>query len=624
MEKREFQAESKRLLDLVINSIYTNKDIFLRELISNSSDAIDKIYYRALTDDNLSFNKEDYYIEIEYDEDERILKIIDTGIGMTKEELDRNLGTIAKSGSYDFKRSEEMEEGHDIIGQFGVGFYSAFMVADKIEVLTKSLDSQKAYKWTSTGEDGYTIEEASKDNVGTEITLYIKEDSEDESYSDYLKEYKLRQIIKKHSDYIRYPIKMLVKKRRLKEGSEDEYEDYEELEVINSMLPLWKRNRTELKDEDYENFYREKAFGFDKPIHHIHMNVDGMIRFNSILYIPSTAPYDFYTKDYEKGLELYSNGVLIMDKCEDLLPDYFSFVKGIVDSEDLSLNISREMLQKDRQLSLIARNIEKKIRGELEDMMKKDREKYEEFFQAFGPNIKFGVYDQFGKDADKLKDLVLLQSSRGRLVSFKEYIDEMKEDQKYIYYSSGETLDKVESIPQTQFVKEEGYEVLYLLNPVDEFVIKFMHSYEDKEFKSVTDDDLGIDTSSSDEKVEETLKEDEDLFKAIKEELGDKIVKVRPSMRLKDDPVRFTSQGEVSIEMEKAFAYMPEDQRVVADKVLEINLEHPIYNKLKDARENNEEEFKILVDTIYNQARLIEGLIIEDPVKFANNIWQLI
>lgn len=624
MEKREFKAESKRLLDLMINSIYTKKEIFLRELISNSSDAIDKIYYRALTDENLKFNKSDYYIKIYIDSDNRKLTISDTGIGMTKEELDENLGVIAKSGSLDFKSLNDIEEGYDIIGQFGVGFYSAFMVADKIEVRSKSLDSDKAYLWKSSGEEGYTIEETDKENIGTDITLEIKENTEEDDYDQYLEEYRIIDIIKKYSDYIRYPIKMEVTNRRLKEGTEDEYEEYKEEEIINSMVPLWRRNRNDLEEEDYENFYKEKRFGLDKPAKSIHMTVDGLLRFNSILYIPSEAPYDFYTNEYEKGLELYSSGVMIMEKCSDLLPDYFSFVKGVVDSEDLSLNISREMLQHDRQLNLIASNIEKRIRRELENILKEDRESYESIFDNFGMQLKYGAYDNFGRDKEKLENLVLFYSSKDKsYTTLKEYVERMKEDQENIYYATGESLDRVDSMPQTELLKEKGYEILYLVDHIDEFVVKMMQSYENKEFKSVTSDDLGIESDEDKEEIEEKIEENKDLFSDIIKLLDGKVVDVKPSNRLKNHPVCFSTEGEISLEMEKVLRAMPEGENVRADKILEINIDHEIFDKMKNAHDNDRERFELYVDILYDQALLIEGLEIEDPVKFTNNISKL-
>jgi molecular chaperone HtpG len=493
MSKIQFKAESKRLLEMMINSIYTHKEVFLRELISNASDAIDKIYYKALTDDALSFDQSNYYIKLEADKENRTLKIIDTGIGMTKEELETNLGTIAKSGSLAFKKENELKDGYDIIGQFGVGFYAAFMVADVVTVISKNLDSDEAFKWESTGADGYTIEPVEKDSVGTEIILKIKENTEDENYDEYIEEYRLKSIIKKYSDFIRYPIKMDVTSRRLKDGSESEYEDYQEEQIINSMVPIWKKNKSELTDADYENFYAEKRYGFDKPIKHIHISVEGNIRYNAILYIPEKTPYDFYSKEFEKGLELYSNGVLIMEKCADLLPDHFSFVKGMVDSEDLSLNISREMLQHDRQLKLIAKNISKNIKSELQKLLRNEREKYEEFYQSFGRQLKYGVYSDFGTNKELLQDLIMFYSSKEKkLVTLDEYVSRMPEEQKYIYYASGESIERIDKLPQAEFVSEKGYEILYFTEDIDEFAIKMIMSYKEKEFKSISSGDLGI------------------------------------------------------------------------------------------------------------------------------------
>ena len=624
MEKKQFQAESKRLLDLVVNSIYTNKDIFLRELISNSSDAIDKIYYKALVDETISFDKEDYYIKISVDKDNRTLTLSDTGIGMTEEELESNLGIIANSGSFAFKKENELKDGFDIIGQFGVGFYSAFMVADRVTVISKSFGTDKAFKWESDGDDGYTIRECDKDTVGTEIILKIKENTEDENYDKFLEEYKLREIIKRHSDFIRYPIKMLVTKSRLKEGSEDEYEDYQEEETINNMIPIWRKNRNELTDEDYEKFYSEKHFGFDKPMKSIHMSVDGLIRYNSILYIPSSAPYDFYTKEYEKGLELYSSGVLIMEKAPELLPDYFSFVKGIVDSEDLSLNISRELLQHDRQLKLIAKKIEEKIKDELSLLLKDRREDYEEFFKNFGMQLKYGIYSDFGMNKEKLQDLILFYSSKEKkMVTLKEYVERMKEDQKYIYYASGDSFDRIDKLPQTEVVKDKGYEILYLVDDIDEFAIKALMTYEEKEFRSVSSGDLGIENDEEDKEIETETKENKDLFEAMKSILDDKVKEVKPSKRLKNHPVCLSSEGELSIEMEKVLSMMPDGEGIKADKVLEINIDHNVFNRLKAAFEDDKEKLKLYTELLYNQALLIEGLSIEDPVEFTNNIWKL-
>ncbi|WP_313431350.1 molecular chaperone HtpG [Siminovitchia terrae] len=620
MAKQAFKAESKRLLDMMINSIYSNREIFLRELISNASDAIDKMYYKALTDDSLAFNREDYYIRVDVDKESRTLKVMDTGIGMTEEELENNLGVIAKSGSLAFKNENEIKDGHDIIGQFGVGFYSAFMVADKVTVLTKAFGTDQAFKWESTGAEGYTIEPYEKENVGTEIILKIKENTEDENYDEYLEEYRLRSIIKKYSDFIRYPIKMEVTESRLKEDSENEFEEYKEEQTINSMVPIWRKNKSELTDEDYVNFYQEKHYGFDKPLKHIHIKVDGTVRYNSILFIPENIPFDYYSKEFEKGLELYSSGVLIMEKCADLLPDYFSFVKGMVDSEDLSLNISREILQQDRQLKFIAKNIQSKIKRELENFLKSDREKYELFYNSFGRQLKFGVYNNFGQDKDVLKDLLLFHSSKEeKLVTLDEYVSRMPEDQKYIYYATGETNERIARMPQTELVAEKGYEILYFTEDVDEFAIKILMSYKDKEFKSVASGDLGIDEESK-EKTEAEEKANKDLLDHMKETLSGKVKDVKISTRLKNYPVCLTTNGEVSIEMEKILSAMPNNQEVKADKILEINSDHDVFKSLKSAYEQDKEKVGLYTNLLYNQALLIEGLPIEDPIEFTNDI----
>lgn len=621
MEKREFKAESKRLLDIVINSIYTNREIFLRELISNASDAIDKVYYKTLGDSSLTFNKDDYYIKIKPNKEERTLTISDKGIGMTEKELDENLGVIAKSGSLQFKKENEIKDGFDIIGQFGVGFYSGFLVADKITVITKAFGADKAYKWESDGVDGYTISEAEKDSFGTDIILHLKANDEDENYDEFLEEYKLKSLIKKYSDFIRYPIKLDVTKSRVKEGTENEHEEYVEEETVNSMVPLWRRNKNELTDDDYNNFYVEKRFGFDKPLRHMHISVDGMISYNSILYIPENIPYDYYTKEYEKGLELYSNGVLIMEKCSELLPDYFGFVKGIVDSQDLSLNISREMLQHDRQLSRIAKNIKTKIKNELESMMKNDRESYEKFYKSFGRQLKYGVYDDFGMNKDELKDLLMFYSSKEKkMVSLAEYVERMAEEQKYIYYAVGESNERIEKMPQTEMVLDKGYEILYFTEDVDEFAIKMLMNYKEKEFKSVSSGDLGIESEEENKKENE---ENKGIFEAMKEALGEKISAVKASSRLKNYPVCLSSEGEVSIEMEKILSAMPNNQGVKAQKVLEVNTNHEVFNSLKDALENDRDKFNLYTKLLYNQALLVEGLSIEDPVDFTNDICKL-
>ncbi len=623
MEKKQFKAESKRLLDLMINSIYTHREIFLRELISNASDAIDKMYYKALVDESLTFNKDDYFIKISIDKDNREIKISDTGIGMTEEELDDNLGVIAKSGSLQFKKENEEKDGHDIIGQFGVGFYSAFLVAENVTVISKAFGSDKAYKWESTGVEGYTIEECEKATVGTDIILKLKDNNEDENYDEYLNEYTLRNLIKKYSNFITYPIKMDITGSKVKEGTENEYEDYVEEQTINSMVPIWRKNKNELTKEDYENFYKEKHFGFDNPLKHLHISVDGAISYNAILYIPENMPYDFYTKEYEKGLELYSKGVLIMNKCGDLLPDYFGFVKGIVDSEDLSLNISREVLQHDRQLKLIAKNIKNKIKGELENMLKNHRDDYEKFYKAFGRTLKFGVYSDFGKDKEVLQNLLMFYSSKEKkMVTLAEYVERMAEDQKYIYYASGESIERIEKLPQTELVADKGYEILYFTEDIDEFAIRMLMNYKEKEFKSVSSGDLGIEEKDNEN---ESSKDDDnkELYEAMKNVLASRVVKVKTSKRLKNHPVCLANEGDLTIEMEKVLNSMPDSEGVKADKVLEINTNHEVFNALRDAFSNDKEKFNLYTELLYNQALLIEGLSVADPVEFSNGICKL-
>lgn len=621
MPKKQFKAESKRLLEMMINSIYTQREIFLRELISNASDAIDKIYYRALTDDQLVFNKDDYFIKIKADKEARTLTISDTGIGMTKDELENNLGIIANSGSFAFKNENELKDGHNIIGQFGVGFYSAFMVADVVTVISRALGSDEACKWESKGTDGYTIEPCEKAEVGTDIILRIKENTEDDQYDEYLEEYRLKSIIKKYSDFIRYPIKMDVTSSRPKEGSEDEYESYTEEQTVNSMVPIWRKNKSELTDEDYENFYMEKRYGFDKPVSHIHIKADGAVVYNAILYIPEKTPFDYYTKEYEKGLELYSNGVLIMNKCADLLPDYFSFVKGMVDSEDLSLNISREMLQHDRQLKAIAKNIQSKIKSQLQTLLKDDREKYEQFYASFGRQLKFGVYNDYGMNKDVLQDLLLFTSSKEKkLVTLDEYVSRMPEDQKYIYYAAGESVERLEKLPQTELVLDKGYEILYFTDDIDEFAIKMIMKYKEKEFKSVSSGDLGIEAEASEEKAD--TDENKELFAAMKDLLAGKVKEVKASKRLKSHPVCLSTEGELTIEMEKVLNSMPgaDGQSVKADKVLELNVNHDVFQSLKKAYDSDKEKLALYTNLLYNQALLIEGLPVSDPVEFTNDI----
>lgn len=624
MEKKQFQAESKRLLEMMINSIYTKREVFLRELISNASDAIDKIYYKALTDDSLVFDKDNYYIKIVPDKENRTLKIIDTGIGMTKEELETNLGTIAKSGSLAFKKETDLKDGYDIIGQFGVGFYAAFMVADVVTVISKALGGDEAYKWESTGADGYMIEPAEKDGVGTEIILKIKENTEDENYDEFLEEYSLKSVIKKYSDFIRYPIKMDVSTSRKKEGSDDEWETVQEEQTVNSMVPIWRKNKSELTDEDYTNFYNEKHYGFDKPLKHIHISVDGAVRYNAILFIPESIPFDYYSKEFEKGLELYSNGVLIMNKSADLLPDHFSFVKGMVDSEDLSLNISREMLQHDRQLKLIAKNISKKIKSELLALLKEDRQKYEKFYESFGRQLKYGVYSDFGAHKEALQDLLMFVSSKEKkLVTLDEYVSRMPEEQKYIYYAAGESVERLEKLPQAELVSEKGYEILYFTEDIDEFAIRMLMNYKEKEFKSIASGDLGIESEEEKKEAEAEAQENKELFDAMKDVLSGKVKDVRISKRLKSHPVCLASEGDLTIEMEKILRQMPNSQDVKAEKILEINPNHEVFQALKDALGSDKAKLALYTNLLYNQALLIEGLPVQDPVEFTNDICKI-
>lgn len=618
MAMKQFKSESKRLLDMMINSIYTHKEIYLRELISNASDAIDKLYYLALTDENIKFNREDFYIRIASDKFARKLIITDTGIGMTKDELENNLGTIAKSGSFAFKNENEQKEDVDIIGQFGVGFYSAFMIADRITVESKKFDSDEAYIWESTGSAGYTVEPVDKKDTGTVITLYVKPNTEEENYDEFLEEYRIRQIVSKYSDYIKYPIKMLVTKQVPKEGEEGKFETVMEDVTLNSMVPLWRKNKNEVSKEEYDNFYKDKFHDFEEPLKVLHTSADGVASYTALLYIPKRAPYDYYTKDFEKGLQLYSSSVMIMDKCSDLIPDYFSFVKGLVDSADLSLNISREILQHDRQLKIIASSIEKKIKRELLNMLKNDRESYETFYSAFSRQLKYGVYADFGKNKEILSDLLMFVSSNDeKLTTLDEYIERMKEDQKFIYYACGESVSKISKLPQTEKLKDKGFEILYLTEDIDEFALKMLMTYKEKEFKSVSASDLGIE----DEKTE-SLDENKALFEKMKNLMSGKLKDVRPSTTLKSHPVCITAEGEISIEMEKVLNAMPgNEQKISAQKVLEINVNHPIFEKLKNA---DDETLKNYLDVLFSSALLIEGLSIEDPVEFSNKICNLI
>ena len=618
-EKKQFKAESKKLLDLMINSIYTNKEIFLRELLSNASDAIDKLYYRSLTDKTLDIKKEDFCIRIEIDKEDRKLIISDNGCGMTKEELENNLGTIAKSGSLAFKE-ENQNKDIDIIGQFGVGFYSAFMVSDKIKVESKSIDSDEAYIWKSEGADGYEIKKGKKDTVGTTITLKIKKDTEDEKYSEFLDSFKIQGIVKKYSDYLRYPIKMMVEHSNLKEGTENEYETEMVEETINSMIPLWKKSKKDITEEEYQNFYSSKFFDYDKPIKTIHTSVEGNVSYHALLYIPSHLPYDFYTKEFEKGLQLYSSGVMIMDKCSELIPDYFSFVKGLVDTEDVSLNISREILQQNTKVKLIAKSIEKKIKKELEDMLKNDREAYENFFKTFGMQIKFGIYSEFGTHKDELKDLVMFYSStEKKLVTLEEYVSRMKEGQDSIYYACGENNDKVDNMPQVELIKDKGYEILYLTEYVDEFALQTLTTYNAKKFVNVSNDTVDLDTEEEKKELEKANTDAKDMFDIMKKILeNNHISDIRFTHRLKNHPVCLTTEGELSVEMQKVLNAMPNDNKVNAKMILEINESHPISKKLRDLYQNNKDELEKYTKILYSQARLIEGLPIENPTEISN------
>ena len=636
MENKQFKAESKRLLDLMINSIYTNKEIFLRELISNASDAIDKLYYRSLTDKNVKVNKDDLYIRVTPNKEARTLTIEDNGCGMSKDELEENLGTIAKSGSLAFKEAAKAKENAEkdddvnIIGQFGVGFYSAFMVASKVRVESKCYGAEKAYAWESEGAEGYTIDECDKLDFGTKIILTLKADTDDEKYSDFLAEYKIEELIRKYSDYIRYPIKMKVEHEHEVEQPEGEkkepkFEKVRHDEILNSMIPIWKKNKSEVSDEDYNNFYQEKFGDYQKPLKVIRTSVEGDVSYTALLYIPSHTPYDYYTKDFKRGLQLYSNGVLIMDKCEDLLPDCYAFVRGLVDSPDLSLNISREMLQHDRQLKIIAKNLDKKIKSELLDMLHKNREDYEKFFTTFGTTLKFGVYNDFGLNKDNLKDLLMFHSStENKLVTLDEYVDRMKEGQDKIYYACGETVDKIELLPQVEAVKEKGYEILYLTENIDEFVVQVLMEHKEKKFINVCANDVDLDTDEEKEALKKENEENKDMFTLMKETIGEGVQEVRFTHRLKNHPVCLTSEGALSVEMEKVINSMPNDQKVKAQTALEINDSHPIAQKIKDLYANDKEELKKYTQVLYAQARLIEGLPVENPTQISNLICEII
>lgn len=639
MAKKQFKAESKRLLDMMINSIYTHKEIFLRELISNASDAIDKLYFRSLTDDSVKLKKKDFFIRLAADKENRTLTVRDNGIGMTKEELEKNLGTIAKSGSLDFKNENETGGKVDVIGQFGVGFYSAFMVASRVTVRSRAFGAQEAWQWESTGAEGYTIEPCDKEDVGTEVILVVKENEGEEHYDEFLDDWRLAGIVKKYSDYIRYPIKMLREKSRAIEGTDKdeeghykapEYEAYTEDETLNSMVPIWKRDKKKVKDEEYAQFYKDKFGDYSDPARVIQSKTEGTATFNALLFIPSRTPYNYYTKEYEKGLQLYSSGVLIMEKCADLLPDYFSFVKGLVDSEDLSLNISREMLQHDSQLKLIKTTLERKIKNELASWLKNDREKYEEFFRNFGLQLKMGCYASYGMNKELLQDLLLFHSAKeNKLVTLREYYEAMPEDQKYIYYAAGESTDRLAKLPAAERVLDKGFDILYLTDDVDEFMLQMLRSYGDKEkekeFRNISADDLGIETDAEKEEVKAKNEENKELFEAMKEALDGKVTEVRLSQRLKSHPVCLSSSGPLSIEMEKVLNSMPAQQeKVKSEKVLELNGEHEVFAALKRLFEaGDKEKLAAYSEILYDQALLIEGLALEDPVAYANNVCKL-
>ena len=629
-ETKQFKAESKRLLDMMINSIYTHKEIFLRELISNASDAIDKLYFKSLTDDKVGMNKDDFKIEITADKENKVLTISDNGIGMTADELENNLGIIANSGSFKFKNENEKTDDVDIIGQFGVGFYSAFMVAKEVEVRSKAYGSDKAYMWKSSGADGYTIEECDKDSVGTEIRLTLKDDTETECYDEYLEASTIKELVKKYSDYIRFPIKMDVEKTKRKaDAKEDDYSDdaYEtviENETLNSMVPLWRKNKNEIKPEDYNKFYKEKFFDYTDPLKYIHSKIEGTVTYDSLLFIPARAPFNFYSKDYEKGLQLYSSGVLISDKCADLLPDYFSFVRGLVDSADLSLNISREMLQHDHQLKTIAKSIEKTIKSELKKMLNNEREKYEQFWKTFGIQIKFGVYDNYGRDKDAVEDLLMFTSSHeNKLTTLDEYVSRMKEEQKYIYYAAGDSVEKIQALPQTELLRDKGYEILYLTDNVDEFAVKVLMRHGDKEFRNVSEGDLGIDTEAEKEETKKLAEENKDMLSFITAALDGKVKETKISDKLKSHPVCISSSGQISLEMEKILNQNPQNEKVKSEKVLEINPNHKIFAAMQKLYGEDKEKFKDYASILYDQALLIEGMQIEDPVEFSNKICAL-
>ena len=634
MAKKQFKAESKRLLDLMINSIYTHKEIFLRELISNASDATDKLYYNAMKEGKTGITRDSLPIELTLDKENRKFIIEDHGCGMTAEELESNLGTIARSGSLAFKKENENMDDVDIIGQFGVGFYAAFMVASHVEVVSRALGSEQANRWESDGAAGYTITPCEKAENGTRITLTIKENTDNENYDEFLEPYRIQSLVKKYSDYIRYPIKMDMTRSRMKEKPADagddykpEWEEYVENETLNSMVPIWKKSKKELKDEDYNSFYTSKFYDYQPPLMHIHTSVEGAVTYTAMLFIPSHAPLDYYTKDYEKGLQLYSNGVLIMDKCADLLPDHFSFVRGMVDTADLSLNISREMLQHDRHLKAIAQSLEKKIKSELLKLQKDKREDYETFWKAFGRQIKYGAYVQYGAHKELLQDLLMYYSStEDKLTTLEEYVSRMKEEQKYIYYACGETVDKIKLLPAMETLHDKGYEVLCLDDSIDEFCIKMLANYKEKEFKSIADADLGLDTEDDKEEIKKLSEDNAALLTAMGEALTGKVQKVELTTRLKSHPCCLRAEGPVTLEMEKVLNQqaLDDSQRVHAERVLELNASHPIFQKLCALQQEGSEQLKTYADILYTQALLIEGLPVDDPVAYANAVCDLI
>ncbi len=626
MATKKFKAESQKLLDMMINSIYTHKEIFLRELISNASDAIDKLYYRSLSDSSLGLDRSDFSIHIDFDKTSRTLTISDNGCGMTSDELESNLGTIAHSGSLKFKNENEKKEDIDVIGQFGVGFYSAFMVADDVVVDSKPYNSESAFRWESKGADGYTISPCSKDSYGTSITLHIKDDTDDEKYSEFLDQYHLESLVKKYSDYIRYPIIMKTTTSKLKEGSDSEYEDIEEEKTVNSMTPIWKKTDSEVSEDELIKFYKDKFYDYEDPAKVIRVNVEGTVSYNALLYVPKHAPFNYYTKNYEKGLQLYSNGVLIMEKCSDLLPDYFGFVSGLVDSEDFSLNISRELLQHDRQLKAIARSIEKKIKGELLKLLQDDRAKYEEFYKALGAQLKYGVYSDYGMHKDLLSDLLLFYSSKEKkLVSLSEYVSRMSDDQKSIYYACGESIDKINMLPQTESAKDKGLEILYLTEDIDEFALKSIEKYQEKTFTNIGTSDFDLSSDEEKEQIKKLNDESKDLFDVMKEAIGDSVKEIRFTNKLKNHPVCLASVGEISIEMEKVYNSMPSGgPKVKADVALEISANHPIAQKLNSLYISDKDKLKDYAKILITQARIIEGLPIENPSEYGDLICSLL